>query len=180
MALKVEGDLTSAKLDAWGKEVNAFLTSVNSSFNNLMALFVTLLVVAALASVLSALSSITRFRVTNQGSWLQFVIFTCGADLGCLCMLWSCTGLEGSLNSEVGKLNGKVASMCGNVDGHTYDEISYLTLRLGQWSRYKGVSFLGINLSAGQLKAYIVLLITQPIMALLQEAWNWAVANFGL
>jgi len=190
-----------------------------------MGLFITLLLIAAAASVLAALSSLTRFRIVNTGAWLQFVIFTCGADLGCLSMLWSCTGLESELSREVGRISGIAASMSGVVvqkkvkkeeakkdgaeakkdgaeakkdgteakkDGPEakedeteevvrFDEVAHLSLRCQQWSsRYKGVSFLGVDLSAGQLKGYILLLLTQPVLALVQNAWDFAIANFGI
>jgi len=144
-----------------------------------MGLFVTLLLIAAAASVLAALSSLTRFRTVNTGSWLQFVIFTCGADVGCLAMLWTCTALESELSREIGRIGGLVSTMSG--ENGRYDEVAHLTMRVGQWqARYKGVSFLGIDLSAGQLKGYVLLLITQPILALVQSAWDFAIANFGL
>jgi hypothetical protein len=179
MAITVKGELNSAKLDIWAKEAGDFLRLVNTSFNALMGLFVTLLLIAACASGLAAISSLTRFRIVNTGSWLQFVIFTCGADVGCLAMLWSCTGLESQLSSEVGRLSGMVSVMSG--EGGRYDEVAHLTMRLQQWGgRYKGVSFLGFNLSAGQLKGYILLLITQPILALIQSAWDFAIQNFSV
>jgi len=179
MNIVIKGDINAAKMDVWAKEANEFLRIVNTSFNELMGLFVTLLLIAACASVLAALSSLTRFRIVNTGSWLQFVIFTCGADVGCLGMLWSCTGLESELSREVGRIGGMVSSLSG--EGGRYDEVAHLTMRVQQWSgRYKGVSFLGIDLSAGQLKGYVLLLITQPILALIQSAWDFAIANFGI
>jgi len=180
MGIVVKGDIiTGANMDTWCKETGLFLKMVNSSFNELMGLFVALLLVAGLASLLAAISSLTRFRTDDTGPWLQFVIFTCGADLGCLAMLWCCTGLESELSHEIGRISGLVASMSG--EGGHFDEVSFLTMRCQQWdSKYKGVSFLGVNLSAGQLKGYMLLLITQPILALVQTAWNYAVANFGI
>jgi len=179
MSIVIKGDITAGKMDVWCRETTDFLKIVNTSFNNLMSLFVTLLLVAGFASILATISSLTRFRTVNTGSWLQFVIFTCGADLGCLAMLWSCTGLESELSKEIGRISGIVNAMPG--EGGHFEEISHLTLRCTQWSsKYKGVSFLGIDLSAGQLKGYVLLLLTQPILALCQNAWDFAIANFGV
>jgi len=179
MSIVVKGDVTAGKLDVWCKDVSDFLKIVNTSFNELMGLFITLLLIAAFGSILATLSSLTTFRIVNTGSWLQFVIFTCGADLGCLAMLWSCTGLESELSKEIGRISGIVASMPG--EGGHFEEVAHLTLRCTQWSsKYKGVSFLGVDISSGQLKGYVLLLATQPILALCQNAWNYAVANFGV
>jgi len=179
MSIRIAPPLTGLKMDVWCKDASEFLKTVNSSFNELMALFITLLLTAGLASILAALSSLTRFRIVNTGAWLQFVIFTCGADLGCLAMLWTCTGLESELSQECGRIGAMASAMSG--EGGHYDEVAYLTMRNQQWSnRYKGVSFLGFDLSAGQLKGYILLLITQPVLALVQSAWDFAIANFGI
>jgi len=171
--------LTPAKVDKWAKDLSDYLDLLRNNFSNLLGLFVLLLIMAAISSVLTALSSLTAFQDNSPGPWLQFVVFTSGIDLGCVCMLWAVSNIEEQLSSESGRIGGIINNLPGSEKGN-YIELSYMHVKMDYWNgRYKGVSILGIDLTKNQLRIYIGMLLSQPIAALIQAAWNWGLSVFG-